>query len=176
RDRVVAILSGRPFAPPAPTTPSVVVAHDLTPSQTAGLPRDRIAGIVTATGSPTSHAAILARSLGIPAVVACPGVMDAVAEGETLAMDGRTGVVIVDPDEGTVAEFEERARSEAKRRAELTALRDLHGQTADGRPDELAANIGGVADLPAAMEAGAQGSGLVRTEFLFQERATAPTV
>lgn len=176
RDRVVAILSGRPFAPPTPMTPSVVVAHDLTPSQTAGLPRDRIAGIVTATGSPTSHAAILARSLGIPAVVACEGVVEAVTEGAALAMDGRTGVVVVDPDEATVTDFEERARGEAKRRAAFTALRTLHGQTADGHAIELAANIGGVVDLPAALEAGAQGSGLVRTEFLFQERTTAPTV
>lgn len=176
RDRVVAILQDRPFAPPVPATPSVVVALDLTPSQTAGLPRDRIVGIVTATGSPTSHAAILARSLGIPAVVGCEGVMEAVTPGTVLAMDGRTGVVILDADDATVADFEERARAEDKRRAELTALRDEHGRTADGQPIELAANIGGVEDLPAAIEAGAQGSGLVRTEFLFLDRRSAPTV
>ena len=176
RDRVVAILQDRPFAPPVPDTPSVVVAHDLTPSQTAGLPRDRIAGIVTATGSPTSHAAILARSLGIPAVVGCEGIVDAVALGDVVAMDGRTGVVIVDASSDTVHEYEERARAEDKRRAQLTELREVHGQTADGRAVELAANLGGVGDLPAALEAGAQGSGLVRTEFLFLDRRSAPTV
>jgi phosphoenolpyruvate-protein phosphotransferase len=176
RDRVVAILQDRPVTPPVPTVASVVVAHDLTPSQTAGLPRDRIAGIVTATGSPTSHAAILARSLGIPAVVGCEGVLEVVEDGAVVAMDGRSGVVIVGADDDTIADFEERARGEEKRRAELTALRDLHGETADGHPVELAANIGGVADLPAALEAGAQGSGLVRTEFLFLDRRSAPTV
>lgn len=174
RDRVVAVLQGREVATDAPATRAVVVARELTPSRTAGLPRGLIAAIVTETGSPTSHAAILARALGIPAVVGCAGVLDAVEEGVGVAVDGRSGEVIVDPDREAVEAIERRAREEERRREQLTALRDRPGRTADGHPVEVAANIGSADDLPAAIEAGAQGSGLVRTEFLFQDRTTAP--
>ena len=99
RDRVVKVLLGRRTTGEAPKVRSVIVAHELTPSQTASIPAEVIAGIVTETGSPTSHAAILARALGIPAVVSCLGLLDAVRDGEhQLGVDGRTGGVIVDPD------------------------------------------------------------------------------
>lgn len=176
RDRVLAILLGHDTAVDVPDVASVVVAHELSPSQTASIPRELIAGIVTETGSPTSHAAILARSLGIPAVVACEGVLAAAPDGTVVAIDGRTGAVLADPTEAEAAAIEERMRAEDKRRAELTALRDVPGRTADGHRVELAANIGSTDDLAAAREAGAEGSGLVRTEFLFQGRRTAPTV
>ena len=180
RDRVVAILQGRETVVTAPERRSVIVARELTPSQTAGLPRALIAALVTETGSPTSHAAILARSLGIPAVVACDGLLDAVAvagDGDVdVAVDGRRGEVVVAPDHDVRATIEQRLAEEEQRRAELEVLRDREGRTADGHRVELAANIGSPEDLPAAVEAGAEGSGLVRTEFLFQERRTAPTV
>ncbi len=180
RDRVVAILQGREVVVTAPEQRSIIVARELTPSQTAGLPRPLIAALVTETGSPTSHAAILARSLGIPAVVACEGLLDAVAsagDGDVdLAVDGRRGEVVVAPDDDVRATIEQRLAEEEQRRAELEALRDREGRTADGHRVELAANIGSPEDLPAAVEAGAEGSGLVRTEFLFQDRRTAPTV
>jgi phosphoenolpyruvate-protein phosphotransferase len=176
RDRVVALLQGLDVAVPIPATRSVVVADELTPSQTASLPRELIAALVTQTGSPTSHAAILARSLGIPAVVAVDGLLAAVAEGDDLTVDGRTGDVVVHPDADQRDAITTRLAEEDARRDELTALRTEPGRTADGRHVELAANIGSSDDLGVAVEAGAEGSGLVRTEFLFQERRTAPSV
>jgi phosphoenolpyruvate-protein phosphotransferase len=177
RDRVVKVLLGRSTAGEAPTVRSVVVAHELTPSQTASIPPEVIAGIVTETGSPTSHAAILARALGIPAVVSCPGLIDAVRDGEhQLGIDGRTGAVIVDPDAAERDAIRNRMEAEGRRRDELVNLRDEPGRTADGHRVELAANIGAIQHLPAAVEAGGEGSGLVRTEFLFQDRTTAPSV
>jgi phosphoenolpyruvate-protein phosphotransferase (PTS system enzyme I) len=177
RERVVRILMGSGTGGDAPKVRSVIVAHELTPSQTASIPLDVIAGIATETGSPTSHAAILARALGVPAVVSCPGLLDTMRENEKLvALDGRTGTVIVDPDESERAEIRQRMDAEAVRRDRLSALRDQVGSTADGHRVELAVNIGAIQHIPAAVEAGGEGSGLVRTEFLFLDRVTAPTV
>jgi len=176
RDRVVRILLGRSTAGEAPRVRSVIAAHELTPSQTASIPVEVIAGIVTETGSPTSHAAILARALGVPAVVSCPGLLDAVEPGEAIAVDGRTGVVVVDPEDSERDAIRRRMEQEDRRVEELAALRDEPGHTADGQRIELAANIGSIQHIPAAVEAGGEGSGLVRTEFLFLDRTTAPTV
>lgn len=176
RDRVVSILRGFPTGVPVPAKRSVIVARSLTPSQTGSLPRELIAAIVTETGSPTSHAAILARALGTPAVVGCEGLLNEVEDGVAIAVDGRFGAITIDPTEDELNAIEERIREEEKRRAELTALREEWGRTKDGRRIELAANIGSPRDLPAAIEAGAEGSGLVRTEFLFLDRRAAPTV
>jgi phosphotransferase system enzyme I (PtsI) len=177
RDRVVKILLGRSTAGPAPNARSVIVAHELTPSETASIPVEVIAGIVTETGSPTSHAAILARALGIPAVVSCPGLLDAVGDAsKVVAVDGRTGAVVVGPDASEQEAIRQRMEEEERRREELSALRDEPGRTADGHRVELAANIGAIQHIPAAVEAGGEGSGLVRTEFLFLGRVTAPTV
>jgi phosphotransferase system enzyme I (PtsI) len=176
RNRVLKILLGRSTAGDVPSVRSVIVAHELTPSQTASIPAAVIAGIVTETGSPTSHAAILARALAIPAVVSCPGLLDAVGVGSDVAVDGRTGAVVVGP---TAPEREAvlgRMEEEERRRDELAILRDRPGRTADGGRVELAANIGSIQHIPAAVEAGGEGTGLVRTEFLFLGRATAPTV
>lgn len=176
RDRVVAILTGRSHDVVAPEVPSIVVARELTPSQTASLPREVIAALVTETGSPTSHAAILARSLGIPAVVACDGLLAAVTVGQHVSVDGRTGQVVVGPDDEQRGRIDARRQLEAARADELDELRGTPGATADGHRVELAANIGSADDLPAAIAAGAQGSGLVRTEFLFQNATAAPSV
>src|SRR6266540_746199 len=177
RDRVVKVLLGRSTAGEAPTVRSVIVAHELTPSQTASIPPEVIAGIVTETGSPTSHAAILARALGIPAVVSCPELLEALGERrELVAVDGRTGEVVVGPAEAERDATARRAQEEEARREELAALRDEPGHTADGHRVELAANIAAIQHIPAAVEAGGEGSGLVRTEFLFLGRRTAPTV
>lgn len=176
RDRVIAILQGRETDVPLPLEPSVVVARELTPSQTASIPRHLILAIVTETGSPTSHAAILARSLGIPAVVACDGVTTAASAGTTVAVDGRRGDVLVDPSPDELERVQARIREERARREELEALRHEPGRTVDGQRIEIAANIGSPEDLAVAVEAGAEGSGLVRTEFLFLERRAAPSV
>lgn len=177
RDRVVKILLGRSTAGEAPMVASVIVAHELTPSQTASIPAEVIAGIVTETGSPTSHAAILARALGIPAVVSCPGLLDVLAgEPGEVAVDGRSGAVIVRPGPAEREATLRRMVEEQGRREQLAALRDEPGRTADGGRVELAANIGSIQHIPAAVEAGGEGSGLVRTEFLFLDRTVAPTV
>jgi phosphoenolpyruvate-protein phosphotransferase (PTS system enzyme I) len=179
RDRVVALLQGRGTEVAVPEATAVVVARALTPSQTAGIPRELIAALVTETGSPTSHAAILARSLGIPAVVACEGVLaavDAAGANVEVAVDGRLGEVTVAPDAELRASVARRIDEEDRRRGRLTALRDRPGRTADGHRVELAANLGSPDELTDAVEAGAEGSGLVRTEFLFQDRTTAPSV
>jgi phosphoenolpyruvate-protein phosphotransferase len=176
RDRVLRILLGRVTQGDAPDTTSVIVAHELTPSQTAGIPVDVIAGIATETGSPTSHAAILARALAVPAVVSVPGLLGAVRGGVDVAIDGRAGSVVVDPGADDRHAIEHRAGDEERRRDQLAALRDRPGMTADGHRVELAANIGSIEHIPMALDAGSEGCGLVRTEFLFLDRATAPTV
>jgi phosphotransferase system enzyme I (PtsI) len=176
RDRVVKILLGLSTSGDRPDRRSVIVAHELTPSQTASIPVELIAAIVTETGSPTSHAAILARALGVPAVVACEGLLAATRAGVDVAIDGRAGEAIVDPDPAEREAIVRRHEQEEERREALRALRDEPGRTADGHHVELAANIGSIDHIPAAVEAGGEGSGLVRTEFLFLGRVTAPTV
>jgi phosphoenolpyruvate-protein phosphotransferase (PTS system enzyme I) len=176
RDRVVRILLGLSTSGDRPERRSVIVARELTPSQTASIPVETIAGLVTEMGSPTSHAAILARALGVPAVVGCEGVMAAARPGVDVAIDGRAGEAIVDPEPSERAAIESRHEQEERRREELADLRDEPGRTADGRRVELAANIGAIDHIPAAIDAGGEGSGLVRTEFLFLGRVTAPSV
>ena len=176
RDRVLALLTGETFEFQAPSQTSVIVAHELSPSQTATIPRAVIAALVTETGSPTSHAAILARSLGVPAVVGAAGIVELAPDGVELAVDGHRGALIVDPDDEERAHVQQRLDEDARRREELEALRELPGATADGHRIELAANIGAEQDLADAVDAGAEGSGLVRTEFLYLDRTTAPDV
>ncbi len=176
QDRVVKILMGLSTSIDMPHHRSIIVAHELSPSQTAGIPVDMIAGIVTETGSATSHAAILARALGVPAVVACEGLLAAIRVDVEVAIDGRAGEAIVDPDRSERESVARRHKESERRRDALGALRDEPGRTADGHPVELAANIGSVDHIAAAIESGGEGSGLVRTEFLFLGRMAAPTV
>lgn len=175
RDQVLDVLAGRD-AVAVPVERSVVIAGELTPSQTAKLPRELIAAVVCEMGSPTSHAAILSRALGIPAVVGVSGLLDAVGSGALIAVDGRAGAVRVDPDEEEQADILVRVEEDERRRERLTELRDQPGRTADGVHVELAANVGGAGDLTSAREHGAEGSGLVRTEFLFQDAQEEPSI
>lgn len=154
--------------------PSVVVARDLGPSDTIGLDRQLLLGIVTEVGGPTSHTAILARSWGIPAVVA-PGVPDQVADGATLVVDGTAGQVLINPPEAVAAEYRQKlaaAREQADRDREAARL---PAETPDGHRVELAANAGQPGDVAPAMELGAEAVGLFRSEFLFMGREAAPT-
>ncbi|MER5843822.1 phosphoenolpyruvate--protein phosphotransferase [Streptomyces prasinus] len=163
RNRIVARLLGVPMpGVPDSDEPYVLVARDLAPADTALLDPTLVLGFVTEEGGPTSHSAILARALGVPAVVALPGAGE-LAEGTLIAVDGGTGEIFVNPSEEKKAQLEAAA---AARRAALSSSTGP-GVTADGHTVPLLANIGGPADVPAAVEAGAEGVGLFRTEFLF---------
>ncbi|MFE0448817.1 phosphoenolpyruvate--protein phosphotransferase [Streptomyces fungicidicus] len=163
RNRIVARLLGVPMpGVPDSDEPYVLVARDLAPADTALLDPTLVLGFVTEEGGPTSHSAILARALGVPAVVALPGAGE-IAEGTLIAVDGSSGEVFVNPSEEKKSQLEAAA---AERRAALAASTGP-GATADGHKVPLLANIGGPADVAAALEAGAEGVGLFRTEFLF---------
>lgn len=175
RDRAIARLRGvaEPGVP-ALSRPSVLVAHDLAPAETATLDPALVRGIVTAGGGATSHTAILAAQLGIPAAVQVKGI-DALLTGEgevELAIDGGVGEVIVAPTPDDVAELEERSR----RRAAALAGSSGEGATRDGHRVKLLANIGTAADAAQTAAADIEGSGLFRTEFLFLDREAAPSV
>ena len=153
---------------------SIVVAEDVAPSVAAMLPRDRLLGFALERGSATAHAAILARAYGIPAVVGVAGLVAAVEPGE-LAIDGGTGDVFVRPDPATRVDLD--GRVEKARRAEETARQEagLDAATTDGVSVTLLANIGTPGEASRAVELGAQGVGLFRTEFLFGERPVEPS-
>jgi len=171
RARIVAELRGVP-APgiPASSTPFVLVAEDLAPADTATLDPNKILALVTAGGGPQSHTAIIARSLGLPAVVAAVGV-DELPDGTEVYVDGAGGLITSDPDESLRATAEAWAAT-ASLLAEFTGT----GTTADGHEVPLLANVGGGKDAEAAAKLGAQGVGLFRTEFCFLERDTEPSV
>lgn len=168
RDRIVASLEGlRPPGVPEPGHPFVLAAHDLAPADTATLDPATVLGIVTSGGGPTSHTAILARSLGIPAVVAVAGAED-LADGETVLVDGAKGTVERDPSAEAVAKAQEAAAT--------VRVFDGTGRTADGHRVQLLANVADPQAAAAAVEAGAEGVGLFRTEFCFLGRAEEPSV
>lgn len=157
-----------------PDGPCILVAQDLSPSDTAALDTRRIAGIVTAQGGPTSHTAILTRTLGIPAVVAAgPAVLD-VASGTQAIVDGSGGQLYLDPDAAAVASAEAWLREDAARAQREQAERGLPARTRDGHAVEIAANVNLPAQAIEAITLGAEGVGLMRTEFLFLERDHAP--
>jgi phosphoenolpyruvate-protein phosphotransferase (PTS system enzyme I) len=170
RDRVVARLLGEPPPGiPEHSEPFVLVARDLSPALTATLDASRVLALVTERGGPTSHTAVLARSLGIPAVVGCPGVA-ALATGQRVVVDGLAGTVTADPDAATARAVSARAsRSGA---GEGTGP----GATRDGRPVQLLAAVGGIGDVEEALDVGAEGVGVFRTEFCFLDRLDPPTV
>jgi phosphoenolpyruvate-protein phosphotransferase len=172
--QVVAALTGGSSAP-ALTRPGIVVAADLTPADTASLDRGLAQGIATAAGSPTSHSAILARSLGIPAAVGLGEALLEVPEETALLLDGDAGVVYLEPEAELVAEYERKsaAREEAGREARAQAAQPA--LTRDGQRIEVVANIGSPDDVPVALTNGAEGVGLLRTEFLFLERDSMPS-
>jgi phosphotransferase system enzyme I (PtsI) len=172
RNRVVARLMGVPM-PGVPDSdhPYVLVARDLAPADTALLDPALVLAFVTEEGGPTSHSAILARALGVPAIVALPDATE-LPEGTVIAVDGSTGEITVNPDEARQASL---AMEAEERRAALEAAKGP-GATSDGHKVPLLANIGGSGDVAAAVEAGAEGVGLFRTEFLFlDERGKAPS-
>ncbi len=173
-DQVLAHLVGAPLGPPRTEGPGVLVAVDLSPAETAGLDPEIVTGIATAAGGPTSHTAVLARSLGIPAVVGAGPRLLEVGEGTPVAVDGGTGDVVVDPGPELLSALR---GTERRRREDLEAARrEATGPavTLDGVLVEVAANVGLPVEIAAALENGADGIGLFRTEFLFMSRDRMP--
>ena len=154
---------------------TVLAAHDLTPSMTIGLDKEHVAGILTETGGKTSHSAILARALEVPAVLSVPDVLEIAKDGVTAVVDGGEGVVILSPEQGQLEDYQARRAKWLGERELLQIYRDRETRTADGRKVELYANIGGISDAEAAVHAGAEGIGLFRTEFLFMDRTALPS-
>ena len=154
---------------------TVLVAKELTPSMTAGINKENIVGIITETGSQTSHSAILARALEIPAVLSVSGVVTQLSANELVIVDGGKGDVITAPDQAVVDEYTARRDAFLRERRELESFRGKETAGADGITYELFCNIGTPKDAAKAMEADGEGVGLFRTEFLFMDRNTLPT-
>ena len=153
---------------------SVLVARDLTPSMTVGLKKENVAGIITEVGGKTSHSAILARALELPAVLSVPKALELIKDGDGLIVDGGEGVAILSPDERTRGEYLKRQEEFRAKRAALEIYRSQATTDADGKVYHLYANIGSAAEAEAAAQSGAEGIGLFRTEFLFMNRTSLP--
>lgn len=170
RDRVIAVLLGLPMPGlPKPGVPHILAADDLSPADTSGIDTSTVLALVTERGGTTSHTAILARALGLPCIVACPGVMD-IADGVTVAVDVEAGTVEVEPDTNRQRDL----RAQADEQLADDTVRGP-GATADGHRVGLLHNIGSVDDLEGRVDEDFEGVGLFRTEFLFLDRDTAPT-
>lgn len=154
---------------------SIIVAKDLTPSMTAGINPAHVTGIVTELGGKTSHSAILARALEIPAVVAVSGIMEQLKDGDFIVLDGSEGIVIANPDEKTVEEYAAKRDVFLKEKKELEQYIGKPTITKDGVSIELVANIGTPEELDKVIQYDGEGVGLFRTEFLFMDRNAMPT-
>jgi len=178
-ERVLNVLAGSPallpLATPADTDePLVVVAHDISPADMIRLRGGRFSAFVTDLGGATSHTAIVARSMGLPAIVALGNARMLVRDGDTLIVDGETGALVVNPPPAVLDEYRARRRAYARERAELELLRDEPAVTLDGIAITLNANIELPDEAPLARDSGAQGIGLFRSEFLFMGREQLP--
>lgn len=166
-ERVLRNLLGRATGPLAPPPDAVVVAYDLSPADTAQLHKAAVSGLITDAGGKTSHTAIIARAHEIPAVVALENITELVESGDLLLIDGATGVVIVNPSPTTVAEYRDEQRRQLAAGMHLQTMRDLPPRLRDDVDLVLLANIDGPDELDDALEYGAMGVGLFRTEYLF---------
>ena len=174
--RMLKILTGTPdmniSEVPAGT---ILVAEDLTPSMTAGIVKENVAGIITAVGGKTSHSAILARALEIPAVLSVKGILQKVKNGDSIIIDGAYGEVFINPTQRTFSIYEKKKKKYEEHIEELKTFINKSTETADGKKVMLAANIGGADEAAKAVKAGAEGVGLFRTEFLFLNKNALPT-
>ncbi|MEV3627960.1 phosphoenolpyruvate--protein phosphotransferase [Paenibacillus larvae] len=153
----------------------VLLAHDLTPSDTAQLDRDKIAGFATNIGGRTSHSAIMARSMEIPAVVGLNDVTAKVKSGDYVILDGAKGILLINPEESVIASYKELQQKYEARLQELKKFHDKPSVTADGHLLEIVSNIGNPQDAHAAERSGAEGIGLYRSEFLYMGRQSLPS-
>ncbi|MBD2491515.1 phosphoenolpyruvate--protein phosphotransferase [Aulosira sp. FACHB-615] len=173
--RVLRLLAGSAASSLYLAEPAILLATDLTPSDTAGLDPSKVLGICTVSGSATSHSAIIARTLGIPAVLGVNPEVLRLQDGTLMALDGESGKAWVEPEADILGALE--AKREAWQTAKQEALAKAHQPaiTRDGKQINILANIGSIADVQAAVAGGAEGVGLLRTEFLYLGRNTAPT-
>jgi len=174
--RVLENLAGRPVdSIAAIRDPVVIVAHDLSPADTAQILKSPVLGFATDVGSRTSHTAITARSLGLPAVVGVEGATEEFRSAETVIVDGEEGVVVFDPTEEAIREYQERRKAYAQRTRDLAKFARLPTVTRDGKTLLLLANIEFPEEADVALRSGAYGVGLYRTEFLFLNRKDLPS-
>lgn len=157
------------------TSPSVIIARDISPSDTARMEKGKVLGFATDAGSASSHTAIMAKGLGIPAVVGLHQIARAVREGDVVAIDGHQGTVIINPTEDTLQQWKAELRRIEAYQDELSQLRDLPAETQDRRRITLSANIELPGEVGAVIESGAEGIGLYRTEFVYMNRSDFPS-
>ena len=174
--RIIANLAGKSLEAFSITEEStIVVAHDLTPSDTAQLDKSKVIAFLTNIGGRTSHSAIMARTLEIPAIVGMKDITEAVKNGDMLIVDGIEGVVIINPDKATINEYAAKRGSFLKEQEELKRLIDVKTVTKSGKRIEVAGNIGKPEDVHQVLANGADGIGLFRTEFLYMDRDDMPS-
>lgn len=164
------------YALPQGTTPFLLAAHELTPVDTMQFDASRLAGLVTEMGGATSHTVILAKSLGIPAVVGAKGIMEEVEEGAEGFLDGYTGEFVVSPDEKTRVAFEKRIEEDRLLQAQISTVKDEMAHTLDGERISVCINVGKPQDMKGADEVQYDGVGLFRSEFLYSSETKKPTV
>ncbi|MDE7277160.1 MAG: phosphoenolpyruvate--protein phosphotransferase, partial [Lachnospiraceae bacterium] len=174
-ERVLLILSGQEAGGVKTDEPVIIVADDLAPSETVQMDKSKVLSFVTVHGSTNSHTAILARTMGIPALIGTPVPLDASLDGRLAVVDGDTGQFYVDPDEQTLAEMQQKYDEMQMKKELLQTLKGKESVTLDGRKIMLYANIGNYKDLSLVLENDAEGIGLFRSEFLYLESSTYPT-
>ena len=174
-ERLVRNLSGQEDADLSSIEPSVIVADDLSPSETVQMDKDKILAFVTVHGSTNSHTAILARMMNIPALIGVPMELEELKTGMTAVVDGFAGTVTFDPDEDTMTETEQKMKEEAEKLRLLQELKGKENVTLDGHKINIYANIGSVGDIGYVLENDAGGIGLFRSEFLYLGRNDFPT-
>ncbi len=174
-ERVLRNLLGRETGPLNPPPDAIVVAYDLSPADTAQLHKSAVAGLITDAGGKTSHTAIIARAHEIPAVVGLETITEVIETDDLVVIDGAAGIVIVNPTAATVGEYRDEQRRQMAASSALYATRDLPARTQDGVDVLLFANIDGPDEIADAIDYGAMGVGLYRTEYLFMGQETLPT-
>lgn len=172
-ERVIGILSGRRKKKRVEQEPVIVAAEDLAPSETVQMDKSQVLGFVTRQGSSQSHTAILARTMNLPALIGIP--VKAEWDGKLAAIDGINGILYVDPDEETLEKMQLLQKEEQERQRLLTEWKDRETVTKSGRKIRLCANVGSIADVAGALQNGAEGIGLFRSEFLFLTADHCPT-
>ena len=173
--RIIRLLTGAPEETGFPASPFILAADDLAPSETLRLGKSGVLGFLTRKGSSNSHTAILARSMGLPAICGAGDALSDSTHGHFACMDGKTGEIILDPDDATRLQFADRRAHREQELAALAALTDAQDVTPGGKQLPLYANIGSAEEIEAALQCGAQGIGLFRSEFLFLNRTDYPT-